>query len=107
MAKSARALARTSSDPKPQRRNVADQKPKRKARGAALNAIDELHNLRDTLLAFECLQSFLSPHRRQAFEEFHVEPGELRALVTCINAETQRRMQAVGDAIESVQRALH
>ena len=98
MAKSARAPARTSSDSKSK---------KRKARSAALNAVDEWHNLRDTLLAFECLQSFLSPHRRQEFEEFHVEPGELRALVTCINAETHRRMLAVGEAIESMQQALH
>jgi len=44
-------------------------------------------------------------HRREV-EEFDVEPGELRALVTCINAETQRRMQPVEQAIESVRQAL-
>ncbi|WP_088956268.1 hypothetical protein [Variovorax sp. HW608] len=87
--------------------NASTPTRKCKAQGAALNAIDEFHNLRDTLLAFECLQGFLSPHRRYEFEEFHVEPGELRALVTCINAETQRRVQAVDEAIESVRRALH
>lgn len=74
--------------------------------GAALLAIDEFNNLRASLLAFGCVQSFLSPHHRPEIEEFHVEPGELRALVTCVNAEIERRLQAVGNAIQSVRKAL-
>lgn len=52
------------------------------------------------------VQSFLSPHHRSEIEEFHIEPGELRALVTVINADVERRMKAVGDAIQSVRKAL-
>jgi hypothetical protein len=110
MAKSARALAHASSNSKSDKRKAVDRKkptPKHKARGAALHALDEFHNLRDSLLAFGCVQSFLSPHHRQEVEELHVERDELRALVTCINAETQRRIQAMGKAIDSVRQALH
>ena len=63
MAKSARALAHASSDSKSDRRKAVNRKrptataepptPKHKARGAALHALDEFHNLRESLLA-EC-----------------------------------------------------
>ena len=80
----------------------------RKARSAAIDALDKLDHLRDTLLAFNCLQGFLTPQHLHAFEEeFPVDPNELRALVTCINAETRRRLLAVGESIESMRQALH
>lgn len=120
MAKSSRAPAQASNDSKSAKTTKsAARKPARtpdkklspKAAKAvsssALLVEDEFYNLRASLLAFGCLQSFLSPHHRQAFEEFHIEPGELRSLVTVINADVERRMQAVGDAIASVRKALH
>ena len=91
MAKSVRAIAR---------------KSVRKARSAVIDALDKLDHLRETLMAFECLQGFLTPQYLQAVEEFQVDPGELRALVACINAETRRRMVAVGTAMETARRAL-
>ncbi|SFN21763.1 hypothetical protein [Variovorax sp. OV329] len=108
MAKSARALTRKSGNSKSDKDESADRKPERKARSAAIHALDKLEHLRETLRAFECLQGFLTPQHLPAFqEEFYVDPGELRALVRCINAETRRRMQAVGVAMESVRQALH
>ncbi|SFM14429.1 hypothetical protein [Variovorax sp. OV329] len=118
MAKSSSALKRKPVGSKSAKRQAVDRSKMqattaepptndRKARTASINALDKLQHLRDTLLAFECLQSFLSPHCIHAPEELHVEPAELRALVTCINAETQRRMLAVDEALESMRRALH
>lgn len=40
------------------------------------------------------------------YEEFCFEPGDLRALVTVINLELQRRSEPVEAAIRSLQKAL-
>ena len=98
MGKSARARARTSG---------ASTAWKRQTQDASLDALEELHRLRDALLAQACLQNIVSLQWRQALDAFHVEPDELRALVTCVNSETQRRIVATGEAIESMRRALH
>lgn len=99
MAKSTRA--------KPRKKSSVSTPTNHAARDAALNAIDAVYSLRESLLALQCLQGFLSPTNRPALDELNVEPGELRSLVRCINAETQRRLFAVGEAVESVQEALH
>lgn len=107
MAKSVRAPARKSGNSKSDKHESAEPTPERKARSAAINALDKLDHLRETLRAFECLQGFLTPQHLPAFrEEFYVDPSELRALVGCINAETRRQMLAVGTAMESVRQAL-
>jgi len=107
MAKSSRARARKASNPISEDHQPAIQRLTQNAQDAALDALDELNRLRESLNALSCLENFLTPLRLPESDEFKVAPDELRALVICINAETQRRMQAVGGAIESMRRALH
>ena len=60
-------------------------------------------DLKDSFRAYECLQSFLSPrYPLRDIEEFHIEPHELRGLVTVLNADMERHMLALRDAIDEV-----
>ena len=67
---------------------------------------DEFNNLRAAHRAYDCVQSFLTPLYLQEFEEFPIQPTELRALMGVVNAEMVRRMQIVTEAIQSVRKAL-
>lgn len=79
----------------------------RKAASAALRITDEFCNLKDVHRAFVCLQGLLSPiHRTNHYEEFSIEPGDLRALMAVINIELERRTEPVEDAIRSLRKAL-
>ena len=118
MAKSNRALARASSDSKSKRREAVRHRPatspaprratkNRAASDAVLLVEDEFNNLRAAHRAYDCVQSFLTPLYLQEFEEFPIQPAELRALMEVVNAEMMRRMQIVTGAIQSVRKALH
>ncbi|WP_442285610.1 hypothetical protein [Variovorax sp. M-6] len=65
---------------------------------------DAFFNLADSHRAYECLQSFLSPRipPLDGIEEFHIEPDELRGLVTVLNADMQRQLQALRGTIIGV-----
>lgn len=102
MAKSERASKRTSKSQK----SKADESDKKVMRMHAIHAIDRLHQLRDTLLAFECLQALLSPQCRNAFEGLDIVPNQLRSLLNCVNAETRRRVRAADEAMETMRQVL-
>jgi hypothetical protein len=79
----------------------------RKVSLSALDVDDEFCNLKQALRAVACLEGLLSPIQRTArYEEFSIEPGDLRALVTVINAELERRTEPVDAAIRSLRKAL-
>ncbi|MGO4392629.1 hypothetical protein AB4Z46_14875 [Variovorax sp. M-6] len=79
----------------------------RKAASAALRIIDEFCNLKEVHRAFACLHGLLSPiHRAPRYEEFSIEPGDLRALMAVINIELERRTEPVEEAIRSLRKAL-
>lgn len=65
---------------------------------------DAFFNLADSHRAYECLQSFLSPRfpPLDGVEEFHIEPDELRGLVTVLNADMARQLQALRGTILGV-----
>ena len=65
---------------------------------------DAFFNLADSHRAYECLQSFLSPRfpPLEGVEEFHIEPDELRGLVTVLNADMTRQLQALRGTIIGV-----
>ena len=79
----------------------------RKLSSSALRITDEFCNLKDVHRAFACLQGLLSPiHRTPHYEEFSIEPAELRALLTVLNAELERRTEPVDAAIRSLGKAV-
>ena len=79
----------------------------KKAASSALRIDDEFCNLKQVHRAFACLGGLLSPIQRTTqHEEFSIEPGDLRALVTVINAELERRTEPVDAAIRSLRKAL-
>lgn len=45
-------------------------------------------------------------HRTNRYEEFSIEPGDLRALMAVINIELERRTEPVEEAIRSLRKAL-
>ena len=60
-------------------------------------------DLKDSFRAYECLQSFLSPrYPLRGIDEFHIEPVELRGLVTVLNADMERHLLALRGAIDEV-----
>jgi len=64
---------------------------------------DAFCNLADSFRGYQCLQSFLSPRfRLMDVEEFQIEPDELRGLVTVLNSEMARQLQALKAVIEEV-----
>ncbi|MGJ7511818.1 hypothetical protein [Variovorax sp. GT1P44] len=118
MAKSDRASASSHGDPKSKMRKAGRRRlatspaPRKSAKNkAASDAVllveDEFNNLRAAHRAYDCVRSFLTPLHLQEFEEFHIQPTELRALMEVVNAEMLRRMQVVNEAIQSVRKALH
>ncbi|WP_431274771.1 hypothetical protein ACQ858_22775 [Variovorax ureilyticus] len=79
----------------------------RKVASSALQITDEFCHLKEVHRAYACLEGLLSPvHRAMHYEEFSFEPGDLRALVTVINLELQRRTEPVDEAIRSLEKAL-
>lgn len=122
MAKSARALAhssRISKSVKPvavaakrRRAPVTEQEastapessePSESALTHFSEVEDAFCNLADSYRAYECLQSFLSPRfPLNGIEEFHIEPNELRGLVTVLNADMERQLRALRGAIDEV-----
>ena len=53
-------------------------------------------DLKDSFRAYECLQSFLLPrYPLRGIDEFHIEPVELRGLVTVLNADMERHLQVL------------
>ena len=118
MAKSARALAhssRVSKSIKPKKvaakRHhvpVADPEAPESETIGVSDIEDACCNLADSFRAYECLQSFLSPRfPLRGMEEFHIEPNELRGLVTVLNADMERHLQALRAAIEAVRKKVH
>lgn len=123
MAKSARALAHSSSVSKSvkpatvaaQRRRARVAKeaaptapqpldPNESALAHFSEVEDAFFNLGDSFRAYECLQSFLSPRFPpvEGVEEFHVEPDELRGLVTVLNADMARQLEALRGTLRGV-----
>ena len=120
MAKSARALAHSSSVSKSVKPKTVSAKRRRApvAKKAAPGSSDSnesalahfsevedaFFNLADSHRAYECLQSFLSPRfpPLDGVEEFHIEPNELRGLVTVLNADMARQLQALRGTIMGV-----
>ena len=79
----------------------------RKLSSSALRLSDEFRNLKDVHLAVVCLQGLLSPiHRAPDWEQFSIEPAELRALLGVVNAEMERRTEPVDAAIRSLHKAV-
>lgn len=79
----------------------------RKVSSSALDIDDEFSHLKQALRAVACLEGLLSPVQRTArYEKFSIEPGDLRALVTVINGEFERRVEPVDAAIRSLRKAL-
>jgi hypothetical protein len=77
----------------------------RRLTSSTLRVVDEFCNLKDVHLAFACLQGLLSPvHRTPNYEEFSIEPAELRALLTVVNDELERRTLSVDTAIRTLNR---
>lgn len=110
MAKSSRALAhssRVSKSVKPKkiaakRRRMPVTDPE-SAMSHFSEVEDAFCNLADSYRAYECLQGFLSPRfPLNGIEEFHIEPNELRGLVTVINADMERQLRALRGAIDGV-----
>ena len=65
---------------------------------------DAFFNLADSHRAYECLQSFLSPRYPplEGAEEFHIEPHELRGLVTVLNADMTRQLETLRGTLRGV-----
>ena len=65
---------------------------------------DAFFNLADSHRAYECLQSFLSPRfpTLEGGEEFHIEPHELRGLVTVLNADMTRQLETLRGTLRGV-----
>lgn len=75
----------------------------RRLSSSTLRVVDEFCNLKDVHLAFACLKGLLSPiHRAPNYEEFSVEPAELRALLAVVNDELERRTLSVDAAIRTL-----
>ncbi|MDM0028919.1 hypothetical protein [Variovorax saccharolyticus] len=123
MAKSARAIAQSSKVSKSikpatvaaKRRRVPVAKkaaptapppsdPNESALAHFSDVEDAFYNLVESHRAYECLQSFLSPRfpPLEGAEEFHIEPDELRGLVTVLNADMTRQILAVRGTIRGV-----
>lgn len=81
--------------------------PSRKLSSSTLRITDEFCNLKEVHRAFACVHGLLSPiHKAPPYEEFSIEPAQLRALLTVIKAELERRTEPVDAAIRSLGKAL-
>ena len=91
MAKSSRAPAHSPASP---------------AQSRAIDVADRLGDLRDVYRACVCLERFIRPFHLREHDEFSATPAELGALVAAVNAEFERRMQAIEAACDALQKVL-
>jgi hypothetical protein len=95
MARSSRAFTRTPSLP-------LQHSPE----SFALQAGDDIANIRDVHCAYACLEKLIVPLHVNDCEEVYPTRSELGALIRLVNEELQRRIEAADSTISSLRGAL-
>ena len=85
---------------------LASYPPKRSAASLALQAGDEIDNLRDVQRAYVGLEKLLFPHGANDTEEIYPTRTELSALVRLVNDALQQRIETVDATVQSVREAM-
>jgi hypothetical protein len=80
--------------------------PKRSAQSLALQASDEIDNLRDVQRAYVGLEKLLFPQGANDTEEVYPTRSELSALVRLVNDALQQRIETVDTTVQSVRAAM-
>ncbi|MDM0035965.1 hypothetical protein QTI33_27780 [Variovorax sp. J22P271] len=85
---------------------AAAHSPATPAQSRALDVADRLGDLKDVYRASVRIERFIRPFHVREHDEFSATPAELGALVTTVNAEFERRMEAIDAACEALQKVL-
>ena len=80
--------------------------PATPAQSRAIDVADRLGDLKDVYRASVCIERFIRPFHLRSDDEFSATPAELGALVTAVNTEFERRMQAIEAACDALQKVL-
>ena len=80
--------------------------PQDSAESLALQASDDISNIRDVHRAYACLEGLIEPKRLNDSAEVYVNRSELSALLRLLNLELQRRIDTAETTIELVRLAL-
>lgn len=72
----------------------------------ALQAGDDIENIRDVHCAYACLEKLVFPQQVNDCEEVYPTRSELGALIRLVNEELQRRIEAADGTINSLRGAL-
>ena len=80
--------------------------PATAAQSRAIDVADRLGDLKDVYRACVCIERFIRPFHLREHDEFSATPAELGALVAAVNAEFERRMQAMDAAGHALQKTL-
>lgn len=80
--------------------------PRRSAESLALQAGDEIDNLRDVQRAYVGLEKLLFPRGANDTEEIYPTRTELSALVRLVNDALQQRIDTVDTTVQSVRAAM-
>jgi hypothetical protein len=78
----------------------------RSALSLTVHAMDELSNLQDAHLAYDCVENLVAPACATDSEELQTTRIELSALMRLINTELHHRTESADTAIKSVRDAL-
>lgn len=73
----------------------------------ALQAVDDIENIRHVHHAYACLEKLVVPLRANDCEEVYPTRSELSALVRLVNEELQRRIEAAGSTVNSLRNVLN
>ncbi|MDP9603355.1 UNVERIFIED_ORG: hypothetical protein J2W38_003144 [Variovorax paradoxus] len=77
-----------------------------RAESFALQAGDDIENIRHVHRAYTCLEKLVVPIRVDDCEEIYPNRSELGALVRLVNEELQRRIEAADSTISSLRDVL-
>ncbi len=80
--------------------------PRRSAASLALQAGDEIDNLRDVQRAYVGLEKLLVPHGAKDSEEVYPTRSELSALVRLVNDALLQRIEIVDATVQSARDAM-
>lgn len=73
----------------------------------ALQAVDDIENIRGAHQAYACLEKLIVPLRANDCEEVYPTRSELGALVRLVNEELQRSIEAADSTVNSLRDILH
>jgi hypothetical protein len=83
--------------------DTASAQPRSNLATLTMQAVGEINALREAYRAAGCIQNLVVSARAERDDEFFAAPTDLRALITLVNSEFERRLQLAKATIASMQ----